>query len=377
MLQAADALANNQFVVPVGLVRTDSLPVTSSDSSIEFKLTNILNEGVGSSSVTMVMIQDPSGETTNTNVPLNANGDIYSLSLANNVGTPGNYKLTLSTDTQGNSQAADLSGVQFGVVVTQTVNIGSADLFIIEKEQNVAVKSLSLQYPNPVTEVLTADHHSKVKMTFTLTGSSTKATSVHQAFVRLSSEDGEEIFFVAMPTSQGEYVFELDVAKAAKESFGYKSGAYSMSLIVGGALVDNPFVWDVCKLTLKFPAGQQEGVDEEKLYRNKPRPVIEHMFRLPEKLPPFTVSAAFSVIIVFFLVVLLIMWLIMGANVTNLFSSGPWALVFHCGLISIFLLYYCFWIKMNMFQTLKWLALLGGITFLAGNKMLKNISKNK
>lgn len=33
-------------------------------------------------------------------------------------------------------------------------------------------------------------------------------------------------------------------------------------------------------------------------------------------------------------------------------------------------LMYVYWTQLNMFQTLKYLAILGGITFLAGNRML-------
>lgn len=33
-------------------------------------------------------------------------------------------------------------------------------------------------------------------------------------------------------------------------------------------------------------------------------------------------------------------------------------------------LMYVYWTQLNMFQTLKYLAILGGVTFLAGNRML-------
>lgn len=33
-------------------------------------------------------------------------------------------------------------------------------------------------------------------------------------------------------------------------------------------------------------------------------------------------------------------------------------------------LMYIYWTHLNMFQTLKYLAIIGGITFLAGNRML-------
>jgi len=33
-------------------------------------------------------------------------------------------------------------------------------------------------------------------------------------------------------------------------------------------------------------------------------------------------------------------------------------------------LMYVYWTHLNMFQTLKYLAIIGGVTFLAGNRML-------
>lgn len=39
-------------------------------------------------------------------------------------------------------------------------------------------------------------------------------------------------------------------------------------------------------------------------------------------------------------------------------------------LIAMLGLMYVYWTQLNMFQTLKYLAILGSVTFLAGNRML-------
>lgn len=46
----------------------------------------------------------------------------------------------------------------------------------------------------------------------------------------------------------------------------------------------------------------------------------------------------------------------------------PWAVSFFPP--AMLGLMYVYWTQLNMFQTLKYLAILGGITFLAGNRML-------
>lgn len=39
-------------------------------------------------------------------------------------------------------------------------------------------------------------------------------------------------------------------------------------------------------------------------------------------------------------------------------------------LVAMLGLMYVYWTQLNMFQTLKYLAILGSVTFLAGNRML-------
>ena len=65
-----------------------------------------------------------------------------------------------------------------------------------------------------------------------------------------------------------------------------------------------------------------------------------------------------------------------GANVSNIQLSIP-TILFHVGLIGIFGLYYMFWVRFDMFYTLKLLVLIGGMTFLGGNKMLADMAAAK
>ncbi|XP_034052478.1 dolichyl-diphosphooligosaccharide--protein glycosyltransferase subunit 2-like [Gymnodraco acuticeps] len=44
--------------------------------------------------------------------------------------------------------------------------------------------------------------------------------------------------------------------------------------------------------------------------------------------------------------------------------------MFHVGHAAIMGLMYLYWTHLNMFQTLKYLAIIGTLTFLAGNRML-------
>lgn len=84
----------------------------------------------------------------------------------------------------------------------------------------------------------------------------------------------------------------------------------------------------------------------------------------------------------------------MGINFSNL-TPSLWTLGFHVGLAgriplviarnrivmidiaAIFGLYFVFWVKLNMFLTLKYLAGIGGVTFLCGNRMLRAMADRR
>ena len=64
---------------------------------------------------------------------------------------------------------------------------------------------------------------------------------------------------MAEPDSSNNYKFDLDVSAKAKE-FGSKSGKYSVSLIVGDAVVSNPINWNLADISLKFPGMYTRGL---------------------------------------------------------------------------------------------------------------------
>lgn len=180
--------------------------------------------------------------------------------------------------------------------------------------------------------MIEADYHQKVVMKFSLKSeSSGELFTPHQAFVRLTNQKTkQEIFFVAEPEPSKVFKFDLDVGATAKDSFGSLSGKYKMDLIVGDAVIQNPFEWNVGVLSLTFGEdAAKPSKDKDAMYSARPK--IEHMFRIPEKRPPKAVSTAFTVLVFLPLVIMLIVWIKLGANLSNFqFSLG--SIVFHLGL---------------------------------------------
>jgi len=204
-------------------------------------------------------------------------------------------------------------------------------------------------------------------------------TKVHQAFVIFTHiKSGQEIIFVAEADAGKVYKFDADFQKSVKE-FDYLSGKYAIKLVLGDAVVNNAISWVLADIAVKFPdhpspLAEREAKVSDVSYVKKPE--IKHMFRQPEKRPPQVVSDTFTGLVLLPLLILLILWLRIGVNISN-FPFSLYALAFHVGLTAIFGLYLLFWLKLNMFQTLQYLVIIGAVTFFCGNRMLRKMAEKQ
>ncbi|KAK6036171.1 hypothetical protein COOONC_26323 [Cooperia oncophora] len=69
-------------------------------------------------------------------------------------------------------------------------------------------------------------------------------------------------------------------------------------------------------------------------------------------------------------------WFRIGLNFGNM-PVSLWTLIFHGSLAALFALYFVFWLQLNMFETVKYLAVVGGLTYLAGNRVLRAIADKR
>lgn len=262
------------------------------------------------------------------------------------------------------------------VKVLSTIALDNVEIGVADADQSTAAKMSSLTHPNKASKILKADHHHKLIMKFAVKDkASGDNIKVHQAFVRLALEGSNaEIIYVAEPDSSNRYKFDLDVNAKAKE-FGGKSGKYSISLIIGDFVISNPINWNLADINLEFPAtGGEESAQTET--QNKPKAEIRHLFREPEKRPPTVVSTAFTALCLAPFAFMLLAWMKLGVNMSS-FPISLTALGFHLGLGAIFALYYLFWLQWDMFTTLKYLIMIGVVTFLCGNSMLVKIAEKR
>jgi len=375
LLDAVQTLASNPQFVPVVLALASPVAVSSDSPNIVVSLTDLAGNSPGDFSVvleTATRVED--GAVVAAKQPLTHMKTTakHTTDLMASNPPAGFYELVLTASpAKPDPRFVGNTGVNLQVKVLSKVSVANAEVKITDTEQGTAGKAIGVQFPGKYGQKLNLDYKEKLSLTFSiLDETSKKPALVHQAFVKLThSQSNAEIIYVAEPNSNKQYSFELDMNGAAAD-FNSKSGTYSLSVIIGDAVISNPLSWTVADVDIKLPAGD-EKIQEPGPYQVKPE--IRHVFRSPDSRPPAMVSNMFSLLCLAPVLIMLLMWIKIGVNVSN-FPFSVAALGFHIGLAAIFVLYFYFWVELNMFTTVKYLSGLGLVTFLCGNKLLANIA---
>uniref|UniRef100_A0A672YWE5 Dolichyl-diphosphooligosaccharide--protein glycosyltransferase subunit 2 n=1 Tax=Sphaeramia orbicularis TaxID=375764 RepID=A0A672YWE5_9TELE len=365
---AAAALSSNRFHVPVVVSAQGPATVSHSQPTLQLLVTDVMSQPLASAKVLVESAYAVASKSVIlSKAPFTLNDGVFELNFMSNQPASGYYQFTVAVT--GDSRLV-ANHVELKVKVSTEVAVTNMDLAVVDKDQSIGTKTTTrVDYPSKAKSSFTADSHLNFAMSFQLVDVNTGVElTPHQTFVRLHNQKtGQEVVFVAEPDSKNLYKFELDTAER-KSEFDSISGTYSLYLIVGDATLENPILWNVADVVLKFVDEEAPAMVQPKtLY--VPKPEIQHLFREPEKKPPTVVSNTFTALILSPFLLLLILWLKLGANISN-FSFSPSTILFHVGHAAMLGLMYVYWTHLNMFQTLKYLALVGGVTFLAGNRML-------
>uniref|UniRef100_A0A8C5GWL7 Dolichyl-diphosphooligosaccharide--protein glycosyltransferase subunit 2 n=1 Tax=Gouania willdenowi TaxID=441366 RepID=A0A8C5GWL7_GOUWI len=366
---AAAALSSNQFHVPV-VVRTHGpATVSHSQPTLQLLVTDVMSQPLTSANV---LVESANAASSKSSIlsqapfTLNECVGIFEFNFMSSQPASGYYQFTIAVTGDKRLVA---NQVELKVKVSTEVAVTNMDLSVVDKDQSIGTKTTRVDYPSKAKSSFVADSHQYFAMAFQLVDVNTGVElTPHQTFVRLHNQKtGQEVVFVAEPDSKNLYKFELDTAER-KSEFDTISGTYSLCLIVGDATLENPILWNVADVVLKFVDEEAPATIQPKtLY--VPKPEIQHLFREPEKKPPTVVSNAFTALVLFPFLLLLILWFKLGANISN-FRLSPSTVLFHVGHAAMLGLMYVYWTHLDMFQTLKYLAIIGGVTFLAGNRML-------
>ncbi|XP_028642390.1 dolichyl-diphosphooligosaccharide--protein glycosyltransferase subunit 2 [Grammomys surdaster] len=364
---AAAALSQNRYHVPVVVVPEGSASDTQEQAILRLQVSNVLSQPLAQAAVKLEHAKSvASRATVLQKMPFSLVGDVFELNFKNVKLSSGYYDFSVRVE--GDSRYI-ANTVELRVKISTEVGITNVDLSTVDKDQSIAPKTTRVTYPAKAKGTFIADSHQNFALFFQLVDVNTGAElTPHQTFVRLHNQKtGQEVVFVAEPDNKNVYKFELDTSER-KIEFDSASGTYTLYLIIGDATLKNPILWNVADVVIKFP---EEEAPSTVLSQNlfTPKQEIQHQFREPEKRPPTVVSSTFTALTLAPLLLLFALWIRIGANISN-FTFAPSTVVFHLGHAAMLGLMYVYWTQLNMFQTLKYLAVLGTVTFLAGNRML-------
>lgn len=385
LLEVLRLLTTNKYHVPVCVSVYGRSALTEQRPVVSIRVTNVLGKSLGT-----VTVSAESSAWTGKKALQAVQGDstLFALNLFESKPNRGAYDITVTvTPSKADARLIGTAGASVRITVLTEISVENAEISVAERDQQVATKTKTLKFPTSLaaSDVLEVDYQQKLTLKFSLKDKQRgDLLTAHQVFVQLTNEETkQEIVFVAEPEATSpQYKFDLNVATKAKD-FGHVSGKYTLSLIVGDAVIANPFVWKVAVVGLTFPntsGDEKKGVPKSEAPWLKThygaKPEIKHLFREPEVRPPTVISDTFTLLVFLPLLLLFVLWIKIGVNVSNLPLSLS-ALVFHSSLAAIFGLYLLFWLKLNMFTTLKWLLGVGVVTFLSGHNLLSRLAARR
>jgi len=373
-------LASNNFHVPVAVSLASPVAVTQAMPAVKVQVTDLLGGSLGEMTVTADSARHLGDDAVVLSrkqfAPATGDKSMFELNFLDAKPAKGFYKVTINVSPKkADQRLIGTTGAEVEVKVTTKVSVENVEIGVADKDQSSAARSTKVVHPNKAATGLEADYHQKVLMKFQLKDqSSGQLMTAHQTFVRLTNlATKQEIIFVAEADASLTNKFDLDVGASAKD-FASVSGKYSLELIVGDAVIENPFSWTVADISLTFPESQTDKAAAGSQYDKKPD--IKHKFSVPEKRPPSGVSMAFTGLVLLPLAVLVILWARIGVNIDN-FPMSVSAGGFHVCLAAIFGLYYLYWTQLNMFVTLKYLGILAVPTFFFGNRLLSSLAAKR
>lgn len=388
LTRTAVKLTDNEFAVPVVLNRQSPVSVSASEPNVLISVTNLLGGSIEQAQFD-VEAESAKGQKAKGQglfaakkkfTPKSSDGASFDLRLVepNQKVVTDFYLVTVTIQSKPASKKYFLVQNKFEVKLTTQITVADVQVGVADRDHS-APKLVKVEENTKLKEKLDADQMSKLYLKFSVKEKSTNTQmEVHQAFVRFSeASSGREIIFLAQPGVNSVYGAEIDFSANAK-NFRRLSGLYSIDLIISDSLAENAISWQLADIKLQFSEDQTAAAsasqDKAKLYAKKPE--ITHLFRESEKTPPVFLSTLFAALCLAPLGLLVILWLSVGVNFSK-FTLSPSAIVFHLSLAAIFGLFYCYWTRLNMFQTLRYLAILSVVAFLSGNKLLKNLVAQK
>jgi len=382
LLRVSRKLSDNQFAVPLVLNRLSSISVSAAQPNALISVTNILGNAVTQTQLTVEATSAKSQKNTllaakRPFVAKSSDGSTYEIKLIDSASqslAADFYQVVVSvTPKQAGEKRFFLVQTSFEVKVATVISVTDVNVGVADRDQSTP-KLAKVEEGAKLKDRLEADQQSKLYVKFNLKDKARNTPiEAQQTFVRFAhSKTGREIIFLAQSGLNNQYTAEIDFSTNAK-NFQQNSGVYTVELIISDALVENPIKWQLAEINVNFSADQTASSQTDKSTLYSKRAEIKHLFREPETTPPAAVSSVFALLCLAPLCLLLSLWVAIGVNFSK-FSFTLSGLIFHIALAAIFGLFYLYWVKLNMFETSRYLLVLGVVAYLSGNKLLKYLA---
>lgn len=227
------------------------------------------------------------------------------------------------------------------------------------------LSSSSADFGGKLLKATALDQGHSIEVTFTPKLDST-AFKPQQAMVMLVPAGHSHLaaYAVAKARKDGSHTATLSLG-AVEKQLGTVGGKVAVTLLLGDPAAAKGVRWELGSVELP----PDQGAKPSPAYRTarvQPMsnllPNIEHTFRPAEKRPAAVVSLAFTGLALAPLAALVLWLLSTGALSLAQFPSGPgslFALLFHGGIAALLFLYFLFWTRLNLAQTLPLAAGLG------------------
>ncbi|KAK8960272.1 Dolichyl-diphosphooligosaccharide--protein glycosyltransferase subunit 2 [Platanthera guangdongensis] len=386
-IEALSCLENNRIYIPLII----SLPATvlslTSQDQLKVDVTSVF--GVPAPPLTVKLLQatnsnsDGKPNIENQELYFDQENSIHYLDIASLKVDVGKYNLIFEAslhDPVDEKKYTTGGRTSFSAFFTGSIQIDKAELAILNSDGDSIETIESLDLSKDSSLSLSANHLQTFRLSFQPTTPLGHTFKPHQVFLKLRHETNVEHIFL-IESSARQYKLTLDFLGLV-EKFYYLSGKYDLELFVGDAIMENSFLRTLGLVELDLPeppekAPQAPPQPIDPYLRYGPKEEIRHIFRSPEKRPPKELSLAFFALIFLPLLGFLIGLVRLGVNL-KLFPSTPgpvaFSLLFHSGIASVLLLYGLFWLKLDLFTTLKILSFLGIFLVFIGHQTLSRLA---
>ncbi|PSR89797.1 Dolichyl-diphosphooligosaccharide--protein glycosyltransferase subunit 2 like [Actinidia chinensis var. chinensis] len=266
------------------------------------------------------------------------------------------------------------------IYVTGVIKVDNAEIAVLDSDLGSIETQKKLDLAGETALSLSANHLQKLRLSFQLTTPLGHSFKPHQAFLKLRHETQVEHIFV-LGNSGKQFKIILDFLGLV-EKFFYLSGRYDIQLTVGDAVMENSYLRELGSIELDLPEPPEKATRPppqpvDPYLRYGPKAEIAHIFRTPEKRPPQELSLAFLALVILPFLGFVVGLLRLGVNLKNFPTStvpATFAILFQLGIAAVLSLYVLFWLKLDLFTTLKALGFLGIFLMVVGHRTLSHLA---